>query len=147
MVSMSTTVCDDSNAGTDADVILKFKTSSNAVSIYDINDDFHNWCNTGILDKSDINDFEQGMTQVWDSKELGDCGDFRQGSFTFRPQEDLQVQVVVNRYGILYTSLKICNIRATFAFPFLTNGNKTHWEWKGRELIDGEGDWHQMEIN
>ena len=145
MDSISATVCNGSDAGTDGGVGLHFTTTSNAVSLGD-DDDFHNRCSTGELNKEGINDWEEGVTQMWDIHELGDCADYKQDGYVFRPQKDLKVRVFVKSVVFFSDSVKICNIRVSFAYPYLTNGNKTQWEWSGEEWVNGEGTWHTMTI-
>ena len=124
MNSISATVCNEAGAGTDGEVGLHFTTSSNAVSLEN-DEDYHNRCSTDILDKDGVDDWEQGMTQVWQMDELGDCGNNEQGRYTFRPQKDLRVKVSVNRI------VRVCNIGVSFAHPYSNYGNKTQWEWSG----------------
>ena len=154
MDSMSVTVCKEDDAGTDRLVGLGFETDSNAVSIYG-NDDFHHRCTTGVLDRDGKDDWEKGKTELWKRKELGDCG-HSEGRYRFNPQKELKVRVFVNPIALCWPfcfmandEVAICNIRVSFTYPYLTNGNKTQWEWSGKEWIgkwNRDRKWHQMKI-
>ena len=134
-------------AGTDDDIVLGFQTKSNAVSVGD-NDNFAHNCRTGILDTKysdwvDMNDFERGITQIWDGKFLAGCAGNK-----FSPTKDLEVLVDVGTTFGWTDDVKICNILVSFDFINLTGiKSKIDWQWTGAKWFNKntQADWLKMD--
>ena len=147
MYSISATVCDEKDSGTQGSVRLLFKTSSNAPSKGN-NDNVDHECQTDDLNK-ESDDWVRGKTHEWTTNYLGGCANPNWGRQAFVLQNNLEVKFSLGKVGTSY-ELKICKILVSFGFPYSLNGTKTQWQWIGEKWINNRGafneNWLEMQM-
>lgn len=119
MTELITKVCDEDYAGTDDNIKLQFRNFYRVGFGQEV-------CDTDYLGKTNVNDWERGMTQKWGGEILMTCIGPK-----FRPINGLEFQFHSNTLGAnLHTDeLTMCGLTAVFG----TRGKPGYskWEWTG----------------